>query len=124
MPAARRCAKPPKLNSNPRSGISQPVARKVDVVLKDLRTCSRQLSISQPCLSDEMRILERLYYKGVNQHRAAKFWKGVQDIRRCCKRVAEVDLLSIVENLRYAFYVNDANEQKYANYYPPFSPST
>ena len=112
MPTARRYAKSPKLSSTQRSGVSQPVARKVDAVLKDLRTCSRQLSTSQPCLSDEMRVLERLYYKGVNQHRSAKFWKRVQDIRKCCKRITEVDLLSFVDNLRYAFYANDATDRK------------
>ena len=111
MPTARY-AKPPKLCGTPRSTVSQTIVRKVDTILKELRACARQLSTLEPCLRDELRILERLYYKGVNQHRMAKFWKRVQDIRRCSKRAAEVELLSLTENLRYAFYANDASEHK------------
>lgn len=112
MPAARYATRP-KLCSTPRSNVSKTVARSVDTVLKELRACSRQFAALEPCLQDELLILERLYYKGVNQHRMAKFWKRVQELRRLGKRILEIELLSLVEDLRYAFYVNEGFERTY-----------
>ena len=112
MPAARY-AKRPRLCSTPRSNVSQTVVRSADTILKELRASRRQLAALEPCLQDELLILERLYYKGVNQHRQAKFWKRVQELRRLGKRVLEIELLSLIDDLRYAFYVNEGSERTY-----------
>ena len=61
-----------------------------------------------------MRVLERLYYKGVNQHRNALFWRKVKEVRRLGKRVLEVRLGGLLDDLRYSFYcVGEDEERKY-----------
>ncbi|KAI5123286.1 hypothetical protein M0805_009307 [Coniferiporia weirii] len=110
MPVARH-VKRPKLASTPRHDVSAPLPQKLDAVLKDLRGRARRLSVLQPCLQDELRILERLYYKGLNQHRSALFWRRVEDIRRIGKRVLEVQLRDLTDDLRYAFYVEEDKER-------------
>ena len=111
MPTARY-AKPPKLCGTPRSTVLQTIARKVDTVLKELRVCARQLSTLELCLQDELRVLERLYYKGVNQHRSALFWRRVEEMRKFGRRIAGMDLGRMVEDLRYAFYLPEGAERQ------------
>jgi hypothetical protein len=57
---------------------------------------------------NELKILERLYYKGKNQHRAALFWKRVAEIRRCGQRLDKVGVLDIVERLRCSFFGHES----------------
>ena len=60
-----------------------------------------------------MRVLERLYYKGVNQHRSALFWRKVKEVRRLGKRVLEVGLGGLLDDSRYSFYCVGDGERKY-----------
>jgi len=41
----------------------------------------------ESALVEEWQILERLYYKGKNQHRSALFWRHVGEVRRILKRM-------------------------------------
>ena len=77
------------------------------MLLKDLRSCAQRLAPLLSALEDEMRILERLYYKGRNQHRSASFWRKVEEMRRYGKRILELQSFEQVDSLRYSFYVGD-----------------
>ncbi|EGN93226.1 hypothetical protein SERLA73DRAFT_16640, partial [Serpula lacrymans var. lacrymans S7.3] len=76
----------------------------VDASLKDLKTCSRRLQTVSAIVGDELKILERLYYKGKNQHRSALFWKRVVEIRRYGRRLSEASLWETLELFRCSFF--------------------
>ena len=80
---------------------------RIDMLLKDLRSCAQRLAPLLSALEDEMRILERLYYKGRNQHRSALFWRKVEEMRRYGKRILELQSFEQMDSLRYSFYVGD-----------------
>ena len=111
--APARFVRPPKLQATKRVSVDVDLHPKFDSALKDLRVCSRQLSSIQSCLEDELRILDRLYYKGVNQHRSALFWHKVEEIRRLGSRLLEMQLGSLIDTLRYSFYIDTNAERKY-----------
>ncbi|OCB84099.1 hypothetical protein A7U60_g8771 [Sanghuangporus baumii] len=111
MPAAR-FPKRPKLTQRARNDIDASLCPKIDACLKAARQCAQQVAPFESCLQDEMRILERLYYKGVNQHRSALFWRRVKEVRRLGRRVLEVRLLGLLDDLRYSFYVGEDVERK------------
>ncbi|KAF9238089.1 hypothetical protein BU15DRAFT_15488, partial [Melanogaster broomeanus] len=56
------------------------------------KTCSYtyRLKAAVSSFTDELRILERLYYKSKNQHRMALFFKCVPEIRRYGKRTRRI----------------------------------
>lgn len=54
--------------------------------------------------TDEMRVLERLYYKNKNQHRTSLFFKRVSEIRRYGNRLIELKLPERIELLRASFF--------------------
>ncbi|EJD06009.1 uncharacterized protein FOMMEDRAFT_166306 [Fomitiporia mediterranea MF3/22] len=110
MPAARH-AKRPRLSSVPRREINASTHPKIDKVLKAARLCVQQITPLETCLHDEMRILERIYYKGVNQHRMALFWKRTQEVRRVGKRVLEIQCSGLLDDLRYSFYIDEGSER-------------
>lgn len=114
MPAARH-PKRPKLTSIPRRDLSTSLHPHVDSALKTARQCAQKLAPLEPHLEDELRVLERLYYKGVNQHRMALFWRRVEEVRRLGRRVHEARVLGVTEDLRYAFYLGEDSERKYGH---------
>ncbi|KAF9464649.1 hypothetical protein BDZ94DRAFT_454330 [Collybia nuda] len=67
----------------------------IDSILNDIKHCARSLRTLLKTQLDEARILERLYYKGKNQHRGALFWRHVAEMRRFCSRVdgAQIDVV-------------------------------
>jgi hypothetical protein len=83
----------------------------IDAALKALKASSRRLQTAFALLNDELRILERLYYKGKNQHRSALFWKRVLEVRRYSRRLSEISLLEVVESFRLAFFGELGNQQ-------------
>ncbi|KAL5511823.1 hypothetical protein ACEPAH_5041 [Sanghuangporus vaninii] len=110
MPAARY-PKRPKLVQRARTDVDASLCPQIDACLKAARQCAQQIAPFESCLQDEMRILERLYYKGVNQHRSALFWRRVKEVRRLGRRVLEVRLLGLSDDLRYSFYVGEDVER-------------
>lgn len=76
----------------------------VDLALKRLKLVSRRLSSTLTMWGEESRVLDRLYYKGKNQHRTSLFWRHVEEMRRFCLRIDSLDLLGILNRLRHSFY--------------------
>ena len=76
----------------------------VDSALKRLKLVSRRLSAVLTIWGEESRVLDRLYYKGKNQHRTSLFWRHVEEIRRFCLRVNSLDLVGTLNRLRHSFY--------------------
>lgn len=107
-----RTSKRPPLESKNRNDLTSTQCREADAFLKELRSCAQQLSPLETTLNDELRILERLYYKGVNQHRSALFWRRVEEMRKFGRRIAEMKLALMVEDLRFAFYLPEGAERQ------------
>lgn len=97
--------------SSPRASLSSASHSIVDVILKDLKICTRRIQAALSSHRAELQVLEKLYYKGNNQHRTALFWRRVSDIRRCGRRVDEIQLQEVVERLRQSFW-GEAAQQK------------
>lgn len=76
----------------------------IDLSLKQFKICAQHLSTTMTSLTEESRLLERIYYKNKNQQRSSLFWKKVQEIRRFLLRILELKLEQSVEDLRYSFY--------------------
>ncbi|KAI9064359.1 hypothetical protein FKP32DRAFT_1570669 [Trametes sanguinea] len=104
MAAVRRHAKPPTLVCTPRASVDAAHTPTIDSVLKQLKACSRRLQAALSTHRTELQVLERLYYKGKNQHRTALFWQRVAEMRRLGGRVDEMHIDDVVESLRLAFW--------------------
>lgn len=102
--AARRHQVPSPLSCSPRSALNSASHQDVDSILKQLRSCTRRLQIALSSHRLELQVLERLYYKGKNQHRTALFWRRVVEIRRYGDRLQEMDAFNLVENIRLLFW--------------------
>ena len=76
----------------------------IDSALKALKSSSKQLQATLSTFHDEMRILERLYYKGKNQHRSALFWRRVCELRRFGERIKRTQMEVLVEQTRRSFW--------------------
>jgi len=87
----------------------------VDSALKRLKLVSRRLSAVLTIWREESRVLDRLYYKGKNQHRTSLFWRHVEEIRRFCLRVNSLDLVGTLNRLRHSFY-DSVNYDKWVFY--------
>ncbi|EKM55403.1 uncharacterized protein PHACADRAFT_208922 [Phanerochaete carnosa HHB-10118-sp] len=76
----------------------------IDKILKDLKSCTRRLQAAFASHQVELQILEKLYYKGNNQHRSALFWRRVSDVRRFGKRLESIKIHEHLGTLRFAFW--------------------
>jgi len=94
---------PPVVTCLPRSSI-QVQHKDVDILLKELKSCVRRLLTAMGSYTNEMRVLERLYYKNKNQHRTSLFFKRVSEIRRYGNRLVELKLPERIELLRASFF--------------------
>ncbi|KAI0374813.1 hypothetical protein BV20DRAFT_960994 [Pilatotrama ljubarskyi] len=104
MAPPRRHVRSPPLVCSPRVSVDSAVSPTIDAVLKQLKTCSRRLQAALACHRTELQVLERLYYKGKNQHRTALFWQRVAEMRKFGGRVDEMHMDDVVESLRLAFW--------------------
>lgn len=100
---ARRCV-PTDTSFSERASLENSLRSTVDTILKDLKACSRRLQAALASYQDEMQVLERLYYRSKNQHRAALFFKRISEIRRYGWRLLEVNMAEDVHLLRASFY--------------------
>ena len=101
----------PALSVRPRSSLSLLSCAGIDGVLKDIKVFTRRLRAAMAKQGEELRILERLYYKGKNQHRAALFWKRVSELRRYARRLDGMALPDIVDHLRHSFFGGGAPQR-------------
>ncbi|KAI0362012.1 hypothetical protein OH77DRAFT_1441157 [Trametes cingulata] len=104
MAPPRRHVPPPPLACSPRASIDTGLSPTIDAALKQLKACSRRLQAALACHRTELQVLERLYYKGKNQHRTALFWQRVAEMRKLGGRVDEMHMDDVVESLRLAFW--------------------
>ena len=100
----RRHIRPPPLVSSPRSSLIPSQCSAVDALLKQLKACSRRLQAALASHRTELQVLERLYYKGKNQHRTALFWQRVAEMRKFGGRLDEMQMDDVVESLRLSFW--------------------
>lgn len=99
-----RLYRPPPTNQRPRDTLDQALHFSVDSALKNLKKCRNQFKTILATFQDELHILERLYYKGKNQHRSALFWKRVAETRRYGSRLNELDLVKLVDDMQHSFF--------------------
>ncbi|KAH9951346.1 hypothetical protein B0H21DRAFT_278183 [Amylocystis lapponica] len=101
---AQRTAAPPQPSYSPRAAADSAARPQLDAVLKQLKSCTRRLRAALESHRTELRVLERLYYKGKNQHRTALFWRRVVEMRRYGGRLEGMNVHTLVEDLRLAFW--------------------
>lgn len=100
----QRTRHPPVVTCLPRNSVHPHLHKDVDVLLRELKSCMRRLQTATGCYTNEMRVLERLYYKNKNQHRTALFFQRISEIRRYGNRLGELKLSESVELLRATFF--------------------
>ncbi|KAJ1309703.1 hypothetical protein OPQ81_006468 [Rhizoctonia solani] len=59
-----------------------------------------------------MHLLERVYYKGKNQHGLSLFWRSVVSVRRMCARIHETNISGLLEVLGGMFHEEPFGGQK------------
>src|SRR5882762_8290942 len=109
--AASRWPSPPPISCLPRAATNPSTYVPIDSVLKDLKSCSRRLQNVFSSYHDELQLLERLYYKGKNQHRSALFWKRAAEMKRYGERL---DALGFPDNftlLHCSFFGATSSQQ-------------
>lgn len=99
------------ISCSPRVFLSRCRHSSIDTLLKDLRACSRRLRIALEAHANESQVLERLYYKGKNQHRGALFWRRVAEVRRYSGRLSGIHADNVVEMLRRSFFGEGAYDK-------------
>ena len=97
-------ARPPIVLSLSRALLDEASQKKVDIFLKDFKSRARNLNTLLELYTVELAVLERLYYKGNNQHNASLFWKRVSEMRRYGKRFQDMEIGVTVQTLRGLFY--------------------
>lgn len=102
--AARRVALSPPVIYLPKASLDLAAQSGINPILKQLKSCTRRLQTALAAHALELRVLERLYYKGKNQHRTALFWRNVAEMRRYGERVEGMGLYDLVERMRVAFW--------------------
>ncbi|KAK0459684.1 uncharacterized protein EV420DRAFT_283504 [Desarmillaria tabescens] len=108
-----RLHRPPPTNQRSRDTLNQALHFPVDSALKNLKKCRNHLKTILATYQDEREILERLYYKGKNQHRSALFWKRVVETRRYSNRLNELDPVMLIDDMQQSFFdANSANMKK------------
>ncbi|KAG6832379.1 hypothetical protein H0H92_002647 [Tricholoma furcatifolium] len=99
---------------SPRSCLKASSHVSIDSILKDLKNLSRRLNVAIVAFKDEYKLLERLYYKGKNQHRLSLYWRRVSEIRRLCHRLDETRVDYTVDMLRRSFFDLEAQTKSFS----------
>ncbi|KZS99284.1 hypothetical protein SISNIDRAFT_480845 [Sistotremastrum niveocremeum HHB9708] len=98
----------------PRSSIDSQNHATVSDSLKSLKAASRQIGDLIALVECEALALQRLYYKGKNQHRISLFWRHVVELKRICKRLSTTNAKYLVDAFRQKFYEQETNALKAA----------
>lgn len=88
-------------SSKPRDNLDIPA---ITLLLKKLKPVHKNVHSSQKRLFTEMHLLERVYYKGKNQHGSSLFWRNVVSARRMTARIYETNLPRLLEILSSIFH--------------------
>ncbi|EIM89896.1 uncharacterized protein STEHIDRAFT_50373 [Stereum hirsutum FP-91666 SS1] len=94
----------PPCTPTPRSDILPPTCSAIDIFLKRAKSHLRDAQAIFSSHQAEMALLERLYYKGKNQHRMSLFWQRVCEMRRYGRRLQDMNVTGMMENNRAMFY--------------------
>jgi len=97
--------------SRTRTHLDASVTTHIDKSLKSLKRCSKRLAASCELFSSEYALLERMYYKGKNQHRAAIFWKRVVEVRRYAARLNLLGFSGLLNAYQNSFFDPAAGEK-------------
>ena len=100
-------------SSHPRALLDKSGHTAIDSVLKGLKKSSRSLQVVLAAWSTDSQILDRVYYKGKNQHRGALFWRRVVELRRICGRLRRINPDQKLNIFRASFFGSDV-PRKYA----------
>ncbi len=100
--------KVPNVTHSPRASLLLDLHPVVNGALKELKSAHRRLQAACAEFGRELQILNKLYYKGYNQHRLALFWKRTAEIRKYGRRVDDADIVSIADVLRSSFFGPEA----------------
>ncbi|ELU44873.1 hypothetical protein AG1IA_01096 [Rhizoctonia solani AG-1 IA] len=73
-------------------------------LLKQLKAGHKNARNVQKLLFTEMHVLERVYYKGKNQHGLSLFWRSVVSVRRMSTRIYETNVPGLLEVLAGMFH--------------------
>lgn len=76
----------------------------IDSALKDLKQLTRRLQAALTSQQLELRILDKLYYKGNNQHRSALFWRRISEVRKFTRRFDSLRLQAVSDSIRMMFW--------------------
>ncbi|TFK76488.1 hypothetical protein BDN72DRAFT_239383 [Pluteus cervinus] len=94
----------------PRTDLDVEQQPQIDRLLKNVKPCSRKFSTNLTLYTDEYHILERLYYKGKNQHRSALFWRSVVEMRKYCRRLQDMDMSAQIDAFRSCFWGENTSQ--------------
>ncbi|KAF7966293.1 hypothetical protein HWV62_33375 [Athelia sp. TMB] len=101
---ARRVRKVPNLSFIQRDSLDPFPSGPIDSALKVLKSGSRRIKAACSSFHEELKLLERLYYKGKNQHRSSLFWKRVVELKRLGERLDGLYVPDMLEQLRFSFW--------------------
>ncbi|KAL1744539.1 hypothetical protein HDZ31DRAFT_82595 [Schizophyllum fasciatum] len=107
-PTFRRNGKPPRPAPSIRTQVDKNLHTAVDAALRDLKKFSRRLHSTFDAFSEELQVLDRVFYKGKNQHRSALFFRRVADIRKFSQRISQYNAPQIIDAFRCSFFGPDA----------------
>jgi hypothetical protein len=91
-----------------RDSINTQLHFEVDSILKEFKHCLRALQSAFVSHTAELKVLERLYYKGKNQHHSSIFWRGLSDARRFGRRLNEVSENQTLKSFHQLFFGEEA----------------
>lgn len=94
----------PPCTPTPRSDLLPPTCGAIDVFLKQAKSHLRDAQAIFSSHQAEMVLLDRLYYKGKNQHHMSLFWQRVCEMRRYGRRLQDMNVTAMMENNRAMFY--------------------
>lgn len=103
----RRQFSVPASQRTPRNAVDDETAQGISKALKSLRKLSKTVAAFSQALSDELRILERVYYKHLNSQRVTIPWRKVVEVRRILNRLLEADLPKLLDSVRGVFYQSE-----------------
>lgn len=89
---------------SPKALLENSACSEIDGALKTLKVLNRSVLATLGLWQDEARVLERLYYKGKNQHRSAIFWQKTAEMRRFAMRIQGADTPGVIEGIRLSFF--------------------
>lgn len=76
----------------------------IDSALKDFKLCIRRIQTVFASFQVELQLLDRLYYRGNNQHRTALFWRRIIEARRYGNRILAMDIHTKLDGVRMLFW--------------------